>query len=403
VDVVGVVLRQRSPCPGQPLDGAPAIAGAEGGPSSDDHQRRARGELVGGEHADPTLDRRVARVRRHDGAEPPRHHRLGPVDLVGEQGVDDGAVPVAVVVAPLAGPAMDRPPSLGVSATELVLQELRHQVVEPEPLASVVERDHEQHAALQRVEQLGGPTSAEDAVAKGPRDPLEAGRLHEERGHVGVQCGQQLLGEEVGQVPMLTAEAVDEVGDAISSRRLGEGGQVQGDRPPLGLLDQSAHIVRRSIHAERVEEGRRFRHAERQLVRADLDQAALHPHPAEGERDRRAAGQHERGPRRQLADQHREAVQRVAADELVDVVEHEYEGRRAASTAPRRCTPGEPMVGDPAHSAAPQPGATGSISSIAAATWDSRTAGWSSADVRETQASGRSLRIASSATNVDLP
>ena len=116
---------------------------------------------------------------------------------------------------------------------------------------------------------------------------------------------------------------------------VGERGEVDGDGPALGPLDEPGRLVRGRRRAQVGEEDRRVERIERQLRRAHLDQAPADAQPSERQRDGRAAAQHDGRPGWHLGDEHRQHVQDVAAGQLVDVVEHEHErARRSAIMAP---------------------------------------------------------------------
>ena len=107
---------------------------------------------------------------------------------------------------------------------------------------------------------------------------------------------------------------------------------------------------------------------------------------------------------RELADEHAQGVEDVAAGQLVQVVEHERERPPAFGEHGAEVLQGRRADRRGARpSADTHSGSTGSISSIERATYVSSAAGSFSAAVSDTHAVGRGSAAASSAMNVDLP
>ena len=84
------------------------------------------------------------------------------------------------------------------------------------PLAAVIQRDQEQVSALQR-RQLGLATVlAGDGIAQRAAQPVQDGGLQEEVLDMLGLALQDLLGQEVDDVPVIAGEAVDERGGVLS-------------------------------------------------------------------------------------------------------------------------------------------------------------------------------------------
>src|SRR5207344_2311740 len=84
------------------------------------------------------------------------------------------------------------------------------------PLAAVVERDQEQVSPLQR-RQLGlAAVLAGDGIAQRAAQPVQDGGLQQELLYMPGLALQDLLGQEVDDVPVIPGEAVDERGDVLS-------------------------------------------------------------------------------------------------------------------------------------------------------------------------------------------
>ena len=152
---------------------------------------------------------------------------------------------------------------------------------------------------------------------------------------------------------------------------MGERGEVQGDGPAFGPLDEAGDLVGSDVDVQLAQE---------QWPRRDSSNASsAAPTSTRRRRTRNrpsGSGIAVRPPSTIVdpAGISATSIGRmssdVAADELVDVVEHEDEraGAASASMAPNCWSAGEPMVGERAHSAVTHPGSTGSMSSSASAT-----------------------------------
>ena len=166
-------------------------------------------------------------------------------------------------------------------------------MVEPVPLPAVVQWDDQQRLALQRLEQQGRPSALQDVVAQLTGETLQARRVHEEGGDVGIQLGEQFLAEVVDEVAVVAGEVADGARHQGPTVAVGERGEVHGNRPTLGPLQQCGVVGRRDVDTEHAEEGFRLASVERQVGRPHLDEAPADAQAPERQTDRRAPGEHD--------------------------------------------------------------------------------------------------------------
>ena len=130
--------------------------------------------------------------------------------------------------------------------------------------------------------------------------------------------------EVVGQVAVVAAEARPcEAGLLAVADR--QGREVERRRPALALLDQlrGARLAERD--ARRTQEKLRLALAERECVRAELEQPPARAERRERERRRHPRRRDEHRPLGFVVDQGRDRLERFAGPEQVEVVEHEHD------------------------------------------------------------------------------
>jgi len=110
-----------------------------------------------------------------------------------------------------------------------------------EPPASIVERDNEQVFPVEDVDDLCRAGRTDHGIAERRAKPAENGCPHEELPDLGRLAAEHLLGQEVGDEPVVAAELADE-GARVGVAAQRERREVQSGRPPLGPLDQHGNI-----------------------------------------------------------------------------------------------------------------------------------------------------------------
>ncbi|MGH3232412.1 MAG: hypothetical protein ACRDOH_03980 [Streptosporangiaceae bacterium] len=162
---------------------------------------------------------------------------------------------------------------------EVTAQHLREETVITEPLPDLVERHDEQVLPVQDADNLRRVGRPDDGIAERRAETAENGRPREELADVGRLAAEHLLGQEVGDKPVVAAELADE-----SARRgvaaKGERREVQTGRPPLGPLDQRGKIGDAELGGGgRLHQQGRLGRREAQLASPELDHLASCPEP----------------------------------------------------------------------------------------------------------------------------
>src|SRR5215207_11671020 len=173
--------------------------------------------------------------------------------------------------------------SYRLAPLQLDAENLGEQVVEAEPLATVVEGEQEEVRAGERLQRTGGSTLLEDRVAQRRAQALEHRRAQHEPLELGVVSREDLAGEEVDDV---CARAVERADERPPVRRAGERqrSEVDPGRPALRPGDEEVDVGRRQRELEPVvQELPRLAGREAQVVGAQLDQLAARAERAERE------------------------------------------------------------------------------------------------------------------------
>ena len=171
--------RQRQPLLGVPqvLVDAIELAGRHQHADEADGEHRPDAHDVVRDELRPGAERRVLPAAAHG-----RQRQLGelggPVDVAGRQRVPDRVGRLVVLREPRAGPAMQLGRGIRIFVEEPRPQHVGEEVVIPIPLASIVERDHEQVLPIQRFERRLASRCTRDRVAqrslRGGRGPTSA-------------------------------------------------------------------------------------------------------------------------------------------------------------------------------------------------------------------------------------
>lgn len=149
------------------------------------------------------------------------------------------------------------------------------------PLTSVVQREHEQVAAVEGVQRGSPATPSGHRIAQRPAEPPEDGRVQQEVTDRRGLTPEDLLHEVVHDVAVVTGEAGDEPGGVISALHR-QRGQLEGDDPSLGAPLQSSDVLRRQVQSHHVVEiGGSLLGGEAEVGGADLDQLSATTQPCQ--------------------------------------------------------------------------------------------------------------------------
>src|SRR5262245_24629738 len=130
----------------------------------------------------------------------------------------------------------------GLAMLQLHAQELSEEMVEPVPLAVVVERDEEEVRARELTEPRGAALLLEHRVAERAAQASEDRRANHEVLHVGIVRLEHLGDQEVHDVSARAAEGAHEPG-AVADTAEGEPREVETGRPALGSLDEAVDVL----------------------------------------------------------------------------------------------------------------------------------------------------------------
>ena len=213
---------------------------------------------------------------------------------------------------------------------ELAAQELGEQVVVAEPLPALVERDDELVPSLEIGQERGGAGALERRVAQRAAQPLEDRRVQEEVAHRWRLAAQDLLEQEVADVPMVAGELADE-GRRVGMAVKGEARQVQARRPAFGVLHQAREVGGRQRHAELLlQQSVRLDRGEPEVVGAKLRELAARAEASRPERGHLATGEHDLRRGRQLPGEVGQRRTALTAAHGVAIVDEEQQWRRRA-------------------------------------------------------------------------
>jgi hypothetical protein len=289
------------------LDGAAAERVQPRAERADD--RVAREQLVVVEARQPRLDRgdppRPVVGLRQRGDEPGH-----PVHVAGGGRVVDRLVVPALRLAPLRSAQAERRHGGGVAAAELAAQHVAEEVVVPVPLAAVVERHEEEVGLLDRLEHPGRVRAPEHGVAERRAELVEHGGAGEELDLAGRGLAELLGAQVVGDEAVVAAEGGHTRGRARAVLQ-GQRGQVEADGPALGALVQVRRLALGQLDARGADEHLRLRRRERELVGAELHEAAVGAEPRHRQPRRGTARQDELRAVRQVSAEREDRVDAV--------------------------------------------------------------------------------------------
>ena len=149
----------------------------------------------------------------------------------------------------------------------------------------------------------------------------------------GRQARQVLGAEVVGEVAVVTADREDmrQLG-VLAAVRVArrQGGEVEAGRPPLGALEERVDLDVLELHVRGPQQDLGLAAAQRELVRADLEQGATRPERGDREIRRDTAGECDHRPGRNVLQERCQRRDRVARERIC-AVQHQDEGRLAAA------------------------------------------------------------------------
>src|SRR6187397_1930151 len=196
---------------------------------------------------------------------------------------------------------------LGLPLLELRLQHLAEEGVLAIPLTVVVEGNEERVAALERLQASARVLSLEQMVAERRADPLEDRRPTQEGNLGGLEPGQVLGSQVVGDEAIVTAERRS----GIARFRLehDELREVEPSGPPFRAPVHRGGLRGGELRSESGEQLPGLVFCERDLSRAVLDQSAPCSDLRQRETRVGAAGERELRSRRRVLLEHLERVQ----------------------------------------------------------------------------------------------
>ena len=216
-----------------------------------------------------------------------------PTGIARGQGVVDRLNEPVVVGKPFRRGAVQRCCQLRVVTIEASPQELSEQVLIPEPIAVFIESAQEQVTCLDLLEHGLPARLAAERGRQRSTDPLGDRGRQQESQHLGFQCAQDVLGEEIrdGMVP--AGDVADQLGRSVGPPQR-ERRQLQGSDPAIRRVAQIDHIIVLQVQPGNVNQKRpRLRLVETQCADIDFDELIADPHAAEWQARPRSAGDHD--------------------------------------------------------------------------------------------------------------
>ena len=165
---------------------------------------------------------------------------------------------------------------------QLALEQLAEQPVIAVPLASIVERHHQQVALLDGFELVRRAGGVERRVAHRAAEAVEDRRADQERGALRRQLVEDLRAEVVPKEPTVTADRHARVATSGSDLHR-QRGEVQPRRPALRTLEQLLHVEVADVDPRAGEQTGRLVEIECEVLRLDLEQPTLEAEPSLGQ------------------------------------------------------------------------------------------------------------------------
>jgi hypothetical protein len=234
-------------------------------------------------------------------------------------GVLDGDLGQPVGLAPGRRPPVELGDEVRLAPAQLARQQLPEQVVVAVPLAPVVERQHQEVAVLQLLQQPRRPRRGQRGVAQGPRHAVEDRGAGEERRLVLRHPVEDLGAQVVAHEPVVAPDAQAPIGLRAAGRQC-ERREVEAGGPALRALDQVVHLRRPELDPGAAQQARGLPGVHGQVVHADLRQAALGPEPGRRQGQRVARAQRQLPAVGQPEGQVRHRVQALGLGHRLQVV-----------------------------------------------------------------------------------
>jgi hypothetical protein len=125
----------------------------------------------------------------------------------------------------------------GLTPLQLGTEQLLEQMVVAIPPTLSVKGDQQQVGPLQPGKDIAGSGAVQDRIAQRPTHPLQHRRAGQERHPLRWKLAQQLRPQVVGHEPIIPGEPSPPMATG-AARLVGQHGQIQPHRPPLGPHDQ---------------------------------------------------------------------------------------------------------------------------------------------------------------------
>ena len=201
--------------------------------------------------------------------------------LSGVDGVRDRADEKAVLGQPVRGAPVELDDPAILVPFELEAEQLAKQAVDLEPVPVTLEPGDEQIGARELPKHLGRVVAPQHRIAKGRGEVGQNGAANEKRASAAIQGGHDLVRQVLAQIPPSGGELTQQQAGIVLVTKP-EGGQVHGDRPSLGALDENPDFRIGELHTFGLNQdlaslvGR-----ERQVAGADLAEKSTRAEAAE--------------------------------------------------------------------------------------------------------------------------
>ena len=276
--------------------------------------------------------------RQRDRGHDPRHA----VDVAGSFGVAERRLRVAVGLEPVRRAAVERHDQRRLGLTELARQQIAQQRMAAVRLAVPVEGGEQQVSALERREDAARVLLLQDGVADRGGQTLEH-RCSPEKGPQLVrQRGEELGAEVLRQEPIVASRQGLVAPAGVLAGR--EHAETDTRRPALAAPDQLGGLVARETRAQAAQQRLALPPAQRQVGRAQLEQASIRAKPSDRQRRGEASHQSQRRSGRDVLGQRRQHLRRVARPDQLRVVEHDHEVLERAQPGREPLQLGRPLL-----------------------------------------------------------
>ncbi len=220
---------------------------------------------------------------------------------------------------------MQRPDGRRGEPAQLQPQKVGEQVVVAKPRSAGVDRRHEGVGVLELLQDPLGPRGPGEEVGQGTADAVHDRRPQQQVANLG-RLALEHLGQEVRRHgPFAAGELADEA-LAVRMGRERDRRQPESGRPAFRVLVKLRHSRVRQRDPIGLQQPARLLERETQIGAADLDQIAREAQAMEGEIWVSSRRQHHAERRRDPGEEALQQPQRVGRAQLVEVVDHQYDG-----------------------------------------------------------------------------